>query len=117
MKDSPSPDTTENAARSNGERRPVSIHFAEPFISTLFSELLKARGVATCIVESVEAAAEGSPIITEPQFFPRIPCERRSECLIVGNKDTLRGLDAHLLSRPLTEEKVEAALAEFLSHK
>lgn len=92
----------------------VSICFADPVINHLFSELLEARGVKTAIVPSVDAAAKETKIITEPQFLPDVEVSRRSTCLVVGNKESLKNLDVLSLSRPLTEEKIETALAQFL---
>lgn len=92
----------------------VSICFADPVINHLFSELLEARGVKTAIVPSVGAAPKETKIITEPQFFPSIDAARHSACLVVGNKDALKNLNVLSLSRPLTEEKIETALAQFL---
>ncbi|MBN8549547.1 MAG: hypothetical protein J0M12_09550 [Deltaproteobacteria bacterium] len=93
----------------------VSICFADPMINHLFSELLEARGVKTAIVPTIEAAARETKIITEPQFFPDIETTRHGECLVVGNKESLKSLNVLSLSRPLTEEKIESALEQFLS--
>jgi len=80
-------------------------------IGELFSELLKSRGISTRILSRPEEFSELAPHITEPQFFRAAASAR---CLVVGNKETLKGLDAVILSRPLTEEKIEQALSEFL---
>ena len=84
-------------------------------INHLFSELLEARGVKTAIVPTIEAAAKETKIITEPQFFPEVETTRHAACLVVGNKDSLRNLNVLSLSRPLTEDKIETALAQFLN--
>lgn len=93
---------------------PVAIHFQDEVISELFSELLEARGVRTWIVEALDALPAELRVVTEPQFLPLLNEEARSRCLLVGNKDSLKGLEVLSLSRPLTEEKVETALEKFL---
>ena len=80
----------------------------------LFSELLEVRGVHTQIIASPMTIPLNARIITEVQYFSNLPSECRSQCLVVGNKDSLKGIDALTLSRPLTEEKIESALAAFL---
>jgi len=80
----------------------------------LFSELLEVRGVHTKIAESPQTVPLNTRVITEIQYFSELPKECRMQCLVVGNKDALRGIDALTLSRPLTEEKIESALAAFL---
>jgi hypothetical protein len=92
----------------------VSICFADPMINHLFSELLEARGVRTRIVSDITEAVKETKIITEPQFFPDLEPSQRTSCLIVGNKESLKEVEALSLSRPLTEEKIESALADFL---
>lgn len=92
----------------------VSICFEEAEINILFSELLRSRGVPTRILPSVKEAAGNTKIITEPQYFPNIPESYKTSCLIVGNKDSLKGLSGVLLSRPLTESKIEMAIEKFL---
>jgi len=92
----------------------VSICFADPTINDLFSALLEARGVKTAIVTTVDQAPKETKIITEPQFFPQLDAERHNACLVVGNKESLKNLNVLSLSRPLTEEKIETALAQFL---
>lgn len=92
----------------------VSICFEEEEINHLFSELLRSRGVATRILKSVDEANGETKVITEPQYFPRIPADYKNSCLIVGNKESLKGLTGVHLSRPLTEFKIESAIESFL---
>lgn len=92
----------------------VSIYFAEAEINLLFSELLRAKGLRTRILSSVSEADGHTKIITEPQYFPDLPEIYQGTCLVVGNKDSLKGINGVHLSRPLTEAKIEQALAEFL---
>jgi hypothetical protein len=92
----------------------VSICFEEESINILFSELLRSRGVATCILPSPQQAHGNTKIITEPQYLPLIPESYKHECLVVGNKESLKAWDGIKLSRPLTEQKIETAIAELL---
>ena len=55
-------------------------------------------------------------IITEPQYMPLVPEVYRTECLIVGNKESLKSCDGIKLSRPLTEQKIETAIAALLAY-
>ena len=92
----------------------VSICFEEDSINVLFSELLRSRGVATRIVQSPKEAQGETKIITEPQYMPLIPENYKTDCLIVGNKESLKTCSGIKLSRPLTEQKIESAIAELL---
>jgi hypothetical protein len=92
----------------------VSICFEEESINILFSELLRSRGVATRIVGSPKEANGETKIITEPQFMPLVPEVYKTECLVVGNKESLKACDGIKLSRPLTEQKIETAISELL---
>lgn len=92
----------------------ISICFEEEEINHLFSDLLRSRGVRTRILSDVREADGETKIITEPQYFPNLAEAYRTSCLIVGNKETLRGLSGVLLSRPLTEAKIEFAIETFL---
>lgn len=93
----------------------VSICFEDPTINLLFSELLEVRGIRTHILAGILDFTGVNKIVTEPQFYPCLDSEQRQRCLIVGNKDALRELkDGIPLSRPLTEDKVEEAISQFL---
>ena len=97
------------------ESESVGILFREEMICLLFSQLLEARGVKTSILDCVTETTPHSKIVTEPIYFSKLDPDRAHKCLVVGNKNTLTGLDAVCLSRPLTEEKVENAIEKFLS--
>ena len=96
------------------QEQPVAVLFEQDLIKVVFSDLLEARGVPTVIIEGVNELAPGARVITEVQFFSQLPPAAQARALVVGNKDTLRDLPALALSRPLTEEKVEVALVQFL---
>jgi len=93
---------------------PVFILFLDSEIKTLFSELLSARGIKNEVIYSMTEFKSGTKIITEPIYFPQIPDKDRSKCLIVGNGSSLKDMNGICLPRPLTEEKIEEALAELL---
>lgn len=99
---------------ANG-RRDVCILFNDDDIAEVFQELLASRGTDARLIAGVEALPEGSSLITEPSYVPLIPDSIHSRCLVVGNRGALEGLPTLCLSRPLTEEKVESALRDFLS--
>jgi len=81
----------------------------------MFADLLRAIGVQAQILDSINQLQAETRIITEPQFLPRLRPEQAEKCLIVGNKGVLEGLPVQSLSRPLTEEKIETALSQFLN--
>lgn len=93
---------------------PVAIFFQDPTITELFSELIAVRGVPTLSLNSLDRLSPGTKIVTEAGQFPRLSPSYHDKCLIVGNKESLEGLNVLTLSRPLTEEKIETALGQFL---
>ena len=94
----------------------VAILFEDPDINEVFAELLLARGLHPIILSSTTDADGLTKIITEPQYFHHLPPAPREHCLVVGNKNALLNCNAICLSRPLTEEKIESAMSEFLSN-
>ena len=92
----------------------IAICFAESEITDLFAALIEARGGKASVVSGIAEATKFTKIITEPRYFPEIPPTLRHRCLVVGNPDSLNGTKAITLSRPLTEAKVERAIAELL---
>ncbi len=97
----------------------VTVCFIDPAIQALFTELLTARGVKTHILHEIPFGFSNTKIITEPYFLPDIPKAALTKCLIVGNaqhtRESAAESEAIYLSRPLTESKVEHALAQFLT--
>ena len=104
-----------NRSTTTQELAPVTVLFCEPAITFLFSELLRSRGIETAIAEDVTEIQPTAKVITEPRYYSGLPESVRSQCLVVGNKDALKSVDALSLSRPLTEEKIETALSRFLA--
>lgn len=96
----------------------VCVCFHEHLISCLFADLLEARGVPTKIVNHLTDPCQVSKIITEPQYFATLPPDQQRHCLVVGTPESLAPYTkkgANTLSRPLSEEKIDAALAQLLS--
>lgn len=100
------------------EKRPkkdICILFTDDDIAEVFHELLSSMGTEVTLIDQVDSIPEGSSLITEPSYVPLLPSSIHEKCLVVGNRGALEGLPTLCLSRPLTEEKVESALREFLS--
>lgn len=91
----------------------VYVCFEDEMIAYLFSCLIEGRGLRSFLVASPDECREGFRIITESKFYPKLAPEQRRRCLIVSNQDGVRvpGIN---LSRPLTEDKIEAAFSKFL---
>ncbi len=97
-----------------GTPNQIAICFQDDTINYLFAGLLESRGIHTTIVETVENLDATTKLITEPLFLGHLSNDKLQHCLVVGNKESLKGLSAITLSRPLTEEKIELAISEFL---
>jgi hypothetical protein len=93
----------------------VAVCFADEAINHVFAALLEARGVPTLVTHDLKSLAGAVKVITEPQFFPALPNRFHAQTLVVGNPGTLAAEPVQTLSRPLTEIKIERALARFLS--
>jgi hypothetical protein len=92
----------------------VAVCFQDDSINMLFSALLEAHGVEAIIVGNIEAVPTDVRIITEPQYFPKLNQDLRKNCLLVANANTKENLQVPILTRPLTEEKVESAIKHLL---
>ena len=99
---------------NSSDFREVSILFADEVITGLFAELLESRGVKTKILAKADDHNENTRIVTEPQFFGLLDSLSQARCLVVGNKEIVDQIAAIGLTRPLTEQKIESALEEFL---
>lgn len=109
------PRDTSRPARSPSTL-PVAVCFLDREINQIFAELLNARGVETFITEDLATLSGEVRIITEPGAMHRLDPKHHQRCLVVTNcsSDT-QSLGSLSLSRPLTEQKIERALAELLS--
>ena len=93
----------------------VAVLFEEPEINCLISELISARGIKTRIITDTTDVQENEKLATEPQFLRGLNPDKKATCLVIGNKESLLGLPGIKLTRPLTENKIQQALEEFLS--
>ena len=93
---------------------PIAILFEDPKINLLIAGLLNARGFQTRIIEGAADLSADEKVVTEPQYFSQLPRRLKKSCLLIGNREALDGADAITLARPLTEEKIEEAIGEFL---
>lgn len=104
------------ANKLNTEPETVFICFQDLEISLVFGSLLRSRGIKVKLLPSPADATPEMRMITEPNYWQSFAPSNRPQCLVVGDKDALLGLTgAVTLSRPLSEEKIEQALAEFLA--
>lgn len=100
-------------------RGPVAVLFTEEAIGQHFAELLDSMGVAArACPKSIELKTlpSGTRVVTEAVYFPELSPMQRRQCLLVGPSSSLDGLPALKLTQPLTEEKIESALAAFLKN-
>jgi hypothetical protein len=103
----------ENTIANLDDFAAVCVCFHEHLISYLFADLLEARGVPTKILRHLEESTLIEKVITEPQYVSVLSETQRRQCLVVGTAESLTPfieLGTHLLSRPLSEEKIDLAL-------
>ena len=100
---------------SSGPVQEVSICFQDGAINEIFSELLSARGIVTRIVDDLGAVSESQKVITEPRFLGNLDRRLHPHCLVVRYRDTELPQSVLTLSQPLTEQKIESALAKLLT--
>ncbi len=93
----------------------VAICFHDPVINQVFAELLEARGVSAKVVENLKEIGEKERIITEPRYLEQLNKRFLANCLVVGYRRPSTEEPFRSLSQPLTEQKIEQALAELLS--
>lgn len=92
----------------------VAVCFRDPSINALFADLLQVRGIKAKTFTEIYDVEQATKIITEPIFLPDLTPSQMKKCLVVGNKDLLNDLESVTLARPLTEEKINAAISAFL---
>ena len=112
--DSAHKSTDRDDRRQNRDCSLVSICFADGAINQIFAALLRAQGVPTRVVPNLHGLTGETRVITEPQFFPDLSPRYFDRTLLVGNSATVQDVPVLTLTRPLTEAKIEHALARFL---
>jgi len=100
--------------RSHTKALPVEIHFQDHRISLLFAHLLESMGREAILSDNIGEASADTSIITEPIYFPLLSPEQQKKCLIIGDAESLQGVNALSIAQPLTEKKIESALSLFL---
>jgi len=100
------------------KKSPVTIYFSDENISALFCALLSARGIPTRTTVNRQALTTSSTVITEARFFELLDTKQKNNSLVVGNKLSLATITEQgttlVLIQPLTENKVERAIDEFV---
>ena len=93
---------------------PIGVLIQDPMARALFSHLLQAFGQTAVPLQSVEQADPEWRMVTEPLYFGELSDSQKSSCLVVGSEDSVKDLEVETLTQPLTEEKIESALTNFL---
>ena len=93
----------------------VGVLFSEDSIAQLFAALVSQRGVDVALLNPDESGPRETKIITEPCFLADLTADQRSRCLLVGDPQDTQIACAAVLTRPLTEAKIERALTQFFS--
>lgn len=102
-------------AANKSDYTTVVILIEDRDIAQLFSDLIDALGSRTQIANDVASIPGGSKVVTEPRLFSKLPPEFQVRALVIGDKQSLDGIEAICLERPLTESKIDQALAAFLT--
>ena len=93
----------------------VSLCFLDQAVTRIFAALLQARGIPVQVLGSIVELQEESLVITEPAYYSMVRPSHQGRCLIVGNPEALEKITDLSLRRPLSEEKIENALAALLA--
>lgn len=92
----------------------VGILFHDREIAAVFGALLASRGMATRVLHSRHDLAPYRAVVTEARYYQYLSPAQRPVSLVVGDSQSLRAIGGITLEQPLTEDKVEAALEQFL---
>lgn len=92
----------------------VGIFFHDRTISAVFGELLASRGVQASLLSTRGELTQHTSVVTEARYYQFLSPTQRATSLIVGDEKSLKEVEAITLEQPLTEAKVESALAQFL---
>lgn len=103
-----------NSSANTEDFNSVAVCFRDPTINNLFADLLEVRGIRAQIFTEIYDVDQTTKIITEPIFIPDLTPSQIKKCLVVGNREAVQDLSAVTLTRPLTEDKIDAAISAFL---
>jgi hypothetical protein len=92
----------------------VSIIFHDESINRLFSALLSSMHIENRILHNSGEIFGSDVLITERKFYNLVKDVQNMRCLVVGDPLPVN-LNAITLERPLTEQKVVAALNYLLA--
>ncbi|MCB0329875.1 MAG: hypothetical protein KDD70_09430 [Bdellovibrionales bacterium] len=98
-------------SRSNEQ---ITLYFHDDSIAYAFGELLNALGFNTETVSTLEELGGATKVITEPLFYDALSPEQKEQCLLVGNAYTSNDLTCPIIRQPLTPEKIQRGLQDFL---
>ena len=96
------------------DKSPISLYFLDEEISVAFGELLQSLGFQTETLQSLQELASAKKVVTEPLFYDSLSSLQKETCLLVGNSATPDGFPCPIIRQPLTPDKVQRALQEFL---
>ncbi len=104
-----------HSRRTAGEAPPdtICILFEDPAIKKIFAQLVVSRGFSPKIIDDIADIQPDSKVISEANYFVHLDRDMQRKCLVVGDNTGIENTAPVCLTRPLTEEKVEAALEEF----
>ncbi|WKZ57139.1 MAG: hypothetical protein QY326_00325 [Bdellovibrionota bacterium] len=93
----------------------VGIFFHDREIAAVFGALLASRGLSTRVLSSRHDLAKYPAIVTEARYYQYLSPSQRPVSIVVGDSQSLKEIGGITLEQPLTEDKVEAALEQFIS--
>ncbi len=96
--------------------KPVCVHFANPDITALFSELFECHGVKTVKYTKVSEIPVSLPLVTEPMILNSLSKASERICLLVGDRDSLKGHNSITIEQPLTVPKIERSIRNFIEN-
>ncbi len=97
--------------------QPISLLFLNGDIADVFGELVESYGFKAELIKSELDLSENQKIITEPLYYRSLSDAHKENCLVIGNKQAEESVSCPFISQPLTPEKVERGLNEFLGRE
>ncbi|MCI5064140.1 hypothetical protein MRY87_00290 [bacterium] len=92
----------------------IALYFQNTTTAAAFSELISTLGFTPYTVASREELRSAKKIITEPKFYEDLSTEQQSSCLVIGNQYTSAAMSCPVIRQPLTPQKVQQGLQDFL---